>query len=289
MGSSSDNREIPDGLVKQNIELVDKMILEKSRVDEEIRRGFQDPLNKYKSQYREIDERIRERSRRSEEVAKLSSEVKKYEEKKDARLSGTQRRLETAKQALQDLHAELSEDIPRLVADKVAFFDPLVAILIDVQIHFYKGMSDNLLDLQSQITHIDRSSIKTHPQVIRPRQQSAVGRTYSSFASHPTGTTEASSQSQSAYKPSPYAPQSQNQTYNENLPPVPIRSGMPPPITTGPPRIIGLWDFNSAQPGELPFKANDVLNLIDSKNPDWWTAELDGRQGLVPANYVRLI
>ena len=55
--------------------------------DEELRREFLDPANKYKAQYRELEERMRERKRRHEEVDKLQDQVKKYKEKNDARLS----------------------------------------------------------------------------------------------------------------------------------------------------------------------------------------------------------
>jgi hypothetical protein len=43
-----------------------------------MRREFLDPINKYRGQYREIDERMRERRRRADEVDKLQDQVKKY-------------------------------------------------------------------------------------------------------------------------------------------------------------------------------------------------------------------
>jgi hypothetical protein len=42
-----------------------------------MRREFLDPVNKYRGQYREIDERLRERRRRLDEVDKLTDQVKK--------------------------------------------------------------------------------------------------------------------------------------------------------------------------------------------------------------------
>lgn len=59
-------RTIPEGMVKDNVALLEQMMLEKTRVDEHIRRNFTDPLNKYKQQYREMEERMRERQRRYE-------------------------------------------------------------------------------------------------------------------------------------------------------------------------------------------------------------------------------
>jgi len=283
---TGDPKALPEGMVKDNIALVEKMLLEKNRVDEEIRRGFQDPLNKYKAQYRELEERMRERTRRQEEVVKLTSDVKKYKEKNDPRLPGTEKRLTSAQQAFEDLHQELMEDIPKLVADKILFFDPLVAVLIDAQIHFYQGMYEKLAEIQSRITHIDRTTASTHPRVIRPRQESAVGRSYSSFTS-PSHGGVAAAPFTPAQAASPYATQ-QPQMTGGPPPAVPHRA-LPLPGAPAQPRARGVWDFATVQPGELPFAAGDVLNIIDASSGDWWTAELNGRQGLIPANYVQMI
>jgi hypothetical protein len=283
-----DTKSMPDGMVKDNILLLEKMMLEKTRVDEEIRRGFQDPLNKYKQQYRELEERMRERSRRFEEMMKLEEDVKKYKQKNDARLSGTERRLASAKQAYEDLHAELMEDIPKLVEDKVRFFEPMVAVLIDAQMMFYSGMASKLEDIQSRITHIDRSSASSHPKVIRPRNESAVGRSYSSFG----GSARSTSVSEQQYSTQPPPQQEYStpqQSYGGPPPAVPSRSLPPVPGGMAQPRAKGLWDFATVQPNELPFRTGDVLNIVDASSGDWWTAEFNGRQGLIPANYVQMI
>lgn len=298
-----DIRNIPDGMVKDYVALLEKMMLEKTRVDEEVRRGFQDPLNKYKQQYRELEERIRERGRRFDEMMKLEDDVKTYKKKNDARLAGTERRLTSAKQAYEDLHAELAEDIPKLVDDKVRFFEPLVAVLIDAQMMFFSGMASKLSDIQSRITHIDRHASANHPKVIRPRQESAVGRSYSSFGSSNTGAAArpesnyASTATQGSYDQGGYGggyDQSQSyhpeqQSYGAAAPPVPHRSLPTVPGAPSQPRARGQWDFNTVAPNELPFRAGDVLNIIDSSGGDWWTAEFNGRQGLIPSNYVQMI
>nr|ACO10542.1 Osteoclast-stimulating factor 1 [Caligus rogercresseyi] len=47
-----------------------------------------------------------------------------------------------------------------------------------------------------------------------------------------------------------------------------------------------LFAFESSEPDELCFKEGDLLYIIDWKsNPDWWTAKLKDKKGLVPANY----
>lgn len=74
-------------IVTEHIAIIDQAIADKAKLDDDVRKYFQDPLNKYKAQYREIDERIRERKRRCDEMDKLKDEVKRYTEKKDVRLA----------------------------------------------------------------------------------------------------------------------------------------------------------------------------------------------------------
>jgi len=76
------------------------------------------------------------------------------------------------------------------------------------------------------------------------------------------------------YQPPPIIPQGQG--------PPPGRPGQ------GGPQCRGLYDFRAESPQELSFRAGDVMNLLNG-NGDWWTVELGGRSGLIPANYVQRI
>ncbi|EPQ54313.1 SH3-domain-containing protein [Gloeophyllum trabeum ATCC 11539] len=67
----------------------------------------------------------------------------------------------------------------------------------------------------------------------------------------------------------------------------PPRRNVPPP----PPRATrarALWDYNEngENPDDLSFRKGDIIEIISETNPDWWTGRLNGRQGLLPANYV---
>lgn len=304
-------------VLKDNVAIVDSMIAEKMKLEEEVRRLFLDPLNKYKQQYREMDERIRERQRRCDEMDKLASEIKKYTEKKDPRLAGTERRHESVKRSYEDLNTELIAELPKIVADKGAFLEPLVAVLIDIQAKFYSGMGTKLQEVQVKVSHIDRNLVLTHPRVILPREQSAISRNYSQFVqtvSQPTSSVppqnygynqtytqpppQSYGQPQQPYgqptqpygQPQPQYVQNQPQSYGTQtkLPPVPPNRGnlpQPPPKF---PRATALWDFETTEPEELPFRTGDVLN-IHSQQGGWWKAELNGRIGLIPSNYVKLV
>ncbi|KAI8991605.1 hypothetical protein BDF20DRAFT_811412 [Mycotypha africana] len=65
----------------------------------------------------------------------------------------------------------------------------------------------------------------------------------------------------------------------------------PPSQTLKPIRARTLYDYTSEQPGDLSFKAGDIIIVVektDSQN-DWWTGKLNGRTGAFPSNYVELM
>jgi len=50
-----------------------------------------------------------------------------------------------------------------------------------------------------------------------------------------------------------------------------------------------LYDYSSEDPGDLPLEENDRVLIVDKPSDDWWTGEKDGRRGLVPAAYIKLL
>ena len=54
------------------------------------------------------------------------------------------------------------------------------------------------------------------------------------------------------------------------------------------PMARGLYAFAAQSPQELSFNPGDVLAVV-SQDGQWWTAELNGRRGLIPSNYVQLM
>ncbi|CAF3307815.1 unnamed protein product [Rotaria sp. Silwood2] len=54
-------------------------------------------------------------------------------------------------------------------------------------------------------------------------------------------------------------------------------------------KLRALYDFQARSADELSFVADNELLLIDSSDETWWKAELDGKTGVVPSNYVELI
>ncbi|KAA1465929.1 hypothetical protein DENSPDRAFT_830628 [Dentipellis sp. KUC8613] len=50
-----------------------------------------------------------------------------------------------------------------------------------------------------------------------------------------------------------------------------------------------LYDYKSGEDGDLELSANQRVLVVDKTSEDWWTGEADGRRGLFPGSYVRLL
>ncbi|KAJ3365200.1 ESCRT-0 subunit protein hse1 [Allomyces arbusculus] len=82
------------------------------------------------------------------------------------------------------------------------------------------------------------------------------------------------------------AAQSANRTFRKTASPPPAAKPAAAPIPQAQFHVRALYDFAGAERGELPFKAGDVLAVVDADYDDWWTASFRGKSGLIPANYV---
>ena len=50
-----------------------------------------------------------------------------------------------------------------------------------------------------------------------------------------------------------------------------------------------LYSYKGKSGRELAIRKGDLLLLVNNSNKDWWKVELNGKQGFVPANYIRKI
>jgi len=70
--------------------------------------------------------------------------------------------------------------------------------------------------------------------------------------------------------------------------PVPVPASMPPPQASRVVRAKGVYPFQGQSADELSFNPGDELVIIEQSG-EWWTAEMHGKRGLIPGNYVQLI
>ncbi|KAI0751211.1 hypothetical protein C8Q80DRAFT_558824 [Daedaleopsis nitida] len=50
-----------------------------------------------------------------------------------------------------------------------------------------------------------------------------------------------------------------------------------------------LYDYHSEDPGDLPLEEGARVLVVERTSDDWWTGEIDGRRGLIPAAYVKVL
>jgi len=54
-------------------------------------------------------------------------------------------------------------------------------------------------------------------------------------------------------------------------------------------RARGVYDYAATCDTELSFKQGDMLQITEQDESGWWYAELNGKSGFVPKNYVKIV
>ncbi|KAF9268349.1 SH3-domain-containing protein [Marasmius fiardii PR-910] len=76
-------------------------------------------------------------------------------------------------------------------------------------------------------------------------------------------------------------------------PPMRNREPTPPPaqqeeIASGE-WAEALYDYDSSDPGDLQIRSNQRVLVTERTTDDWWTGTFNGKSGLFPASYVKLL
>ncbi|KAI0643653.1 hypothetical protein C8Q79DRAFT_928180 [Trametes meyenii] len=50
-----------------------------------------------------------------------------------------------------------------------------------------------------------------------------------------------------------------------------------------------LYEYHSEDPGDLDLEEGVRVLIVEKTSDDWWTGEIEGRRGLVPAAYVKML
>uniref|UniRef100_A0A7N5ZWV1 Intersectin 2b n=1 Tax=Anabas testudineus TaxID=64144 RepID=A0A7N5ZWV1_ANATE len=53
-------------------------------------------------------------------------------------------------------------------------------------------------------------------------------------------------------------------------------------------QVIALYDYTAANGDEMSFSKDQLINVLEKNNPDWWKGEINGNTGLFPTNYVKM-
>ncbi|KDQ65057.1 hypothetical protein JAAARDRAFT_52974 [Jaapia argillacea MUCL 33604] len=115
------------------------------------------------------------------------------------------------------------------------------------------------------------------PPPIAPPASSAFGQKKQTFAPPPVRRVSSS-------------PSTESEQPSRGPPPAPPRRQQ----VEEEPEVEGEWaealyDYSSEDPGDMELQANQRVLIVERTSGDWWTGEMDGKRGLVPASYVRLL
>lgn len=67
-----------------------------------------------------------------------------------------------------------------------------------------------------------------------------------------------------------------------------IPAAPPPPRPTARLFATALYDNEPDEADELAFSAGDKIEVLQQDSSGWWKGRLRGKEGLFPANFVRL-
>jgi hypothetical protein len=276
----------------------------RQKFDEYMRTNYVEVLSKYQGQFAELTERISERNTRRLDMDRYAGHLKRAMEKGDREKEASNKaKLEATKQNYKALNEELIKDMPALYEDRVPFFGPLMANYYHALAEYYKECHKILKEIQPDISHVDRTTQHEHPRVttdpgLSSASHKSTGSTYEDLMGNEPGTKEGSKEGggnrMSTQYSAPPTTTNNRMSAQYSAPAQSQPSAQPPArsVPSAPPatviHAVGAFDFNATDPTELSFKTGDNL-IIHKKEGDWWEAELNGKKGLVPSNYLKLV
>jgi len=219
--------------------------------DLSMKEDFINALSKYMGQFGELENRIKTHS-----LVKLDMDRYQHEVKTGHKVAQAEPKLKAKQEQYQALNTELMEDFDALFEDRTNVLDPALATYAKSTCDFFTEASKISEKTKNLASSYNRAAVHDHPRVITSADQSSQPSVGSLKTASPT-----------------ISPKS-----SESLPSLPSKQK----------KAKAVFDFAASDASELGFKTGDIV-IIHSTEGEWWTGELNGQRGLLPANYVQLI
>ena len=266
---------------KQFVEVTTNIDHHRVQSSESLKNDFMDPISTYLGQFKDMDNRIDTQTGRRLDMDKYIREVRSLREKggNPTKLQITEQKMEASKQNYTALNQELMRDLPALYEDRLKFFDPCFATYVNSMHQYYSQSASTLQPVDQQMSRVNRAAIHMHPRVTADPEESCANiRNTSAYVPE---NTERDPAQRKSVAPSIATSSSQSSFSTPSHP-------APSPHTTQQKQATALYDFNASDPSELSFAYGDTL-IIHSQEGQWWNAELRGKRGVIPSNYVQML
>jgi LAS seventeen-binding protein 1/2 len=95
-----------------------------------------------------------------------------------------------------------------------------------------------------------------------------------------------------------HADEKRNDFFANNASTTPVNGNPPPPAYPTAPaapaalaRATALYQYNAQDAGDLPFDPNDMIQVTEYMNAEWWKGrnERTGQEGIFPRSYVKVV
>lgn len=280
-------------------------------------------VDSYIIQYTELERRMDERHSRLTHADKVNKEYRHMEHKSTANASlktdDYSRNSKIFRDSYEILNTELKQDMYNVLNDRTRFLEVLYPLIADAQVKYISGIYSSCSTITGTAMTVNIEAARNYPHCITPNNVSAMfskgnpsqsiiqtstiqstnaympNQTTSALNQEKVQTTYTASQAVSTqYQSHSTTQQQYSQQLPHNFTTAPIQQQpiskrpLPVPKTRPiPTQAIALYNFTARDPNELSFAAGDSISILNQTG-DWWDAELNGKRGTVPSNYVQL-
>ncbi|CCH59889.1 hypothetical protein TBLA_0C00730 [Henningerozyma blattae CBS 6284] len=129
------------------------------QLDGPIREAVLDPINKFCTYFKEIDEAIKKREHKKQDYEASKAKVRKLIDKpsKDSsKLPVAEKELNLVKDVFNHLNEQLKMELPQLVSLRVPYFDPSFEAIVKIQLRFCTDGYSRLAQIQQYLDQQSR-------------------------------------------------------------------------------------------------------------------------------------